>query len=117
MLRRIESRRYLTYAEARKILEDRVAGSGGALNPTQDRTWQYLRLFGNIDPGTAREAVDELVKGGIPEYLAVELVNMCPNEDGYINTILSSEEGLKINEELLGKVREVLSKACAQQGQ
>ncbi|MGC9112058.1 hypothetical protein [Acidilobus sp.] len=114
MLRRIESRRYLTYAEARKILEDRIAESGGALNPTQDRTWQYLKLFGTTDPAAAREAVDALVKEGLDEYLAVQLVNMCPNEDGYINAILSSKEGLEIKEELLAKVKEALSKVCPQ---
>ncbi len=112
MLRKLEGRRYLTYSEARQIMEARIAEANGALNPTQERTWQYLKTFGTADPTLARNAVDELVKEGIDEYLAVQLVNLCPDDDGFVRLILSSKENLEVTDELLGKIRATLSKVC-----
>ncbi len=112
MFRRVESRRYLTYSEAREMLERRVSEAGGALNPTQERTWEYLKMFGQRDPAAARAAVEVLVKAGVPEHIAVQLVNACPGDEGFINLILSSEEGLQVTEELISKVKEALSPYC-----
>jgi len=112
MNRRIESRKYLTYAEAREILQRRISESGASVNPVQERAWEFLRLFGQGDPIASRKAIDELVNAGLDEDLAVELVNMCPGDEGFINLILSSKEGLKISEELLNKIKRVLSSVC-----
>ncbi|MGC9209886.1 MAG: hypothetical protein ACP5FT_01255 [Acidilobus sp.] len=112
MFRRIEGRRYLTYAEARQILERRLSESGGALNPIQERTWEFLKMFGQGDPSAARKVVDSLVEAGLSEHLAVELVNMCPQDDGFINLILSGEEGLTVTEELMSKIKSIMSSYC-----
>ncbi len=112
MFRRVESRRYLTYAEARELLQRRVSESGGALNPIQERTWEYLKTFGQKDTEAARNAVEGLLKAGVPEHLAVQLVNTCPEDEGFINLVLSAEEGLQVTEELISKVKEALTPYC-----
>lgn len=118
MERHIESRRYLTYFEAREILRKRLEESGGALtNPVQERTWDYLRVIGEGDANKARETVESLKKLGLEEYIAVQLVNMCPDEDGYVTLILEGQEGLSVTAELLGKIREVLSSFCSPKSQ
>ncbi|MCG2873115.1 MAG: hypothetical protein L7H09_01020 [Acidilobus sp.] len=112
MNRRIESRRYLTYVEAREILQRRISESGASVNPVQERTWEFLRLFGQGDPTASRKAIEELMNAGLDEDLAVELVNMCPDDEGFINLILSGKKGLTISEELLNKIKETLSSVC-----
>jgi len=112
MNRRIESRKYLTYVEAREILQRRISESGASVNPVQERAWEFLRLFGQGDPTASRKAIEELVNAGLDEDLAVELVNMCPDDEGFINLILSGRKELTISEELLNKIKEVLSPVC-----
>lgn len=114
MERRVLSRRYLTYYEARQILEDRLKETGGSFdNPVQERVWDLLRLVGQGDPALARKTVDELKALGIEEYVAVQLVNMCPDEDGYIALILEGQEGLTVTAELLQKIKDVLNPFCS----
>ncbi len=115
MQRRIESRRYLTYYEAREVLQRRLEESGGALeNPVQKRTWDYLRVVGEGDATKAREIVEKLKGLGLEEYIAVQLVNMCPDDDGYVTLILEGQEGLSVTAELLSKIKEALAPFCQQ---
>jgi len=37
---------------------------------------------------------------------------MCPDDEGFINLILSGKKGLTISEELLNKIKETLSSVC-----
>ncbi|MGC9071174.1 MAG: hypothetical protein ACP5HK_00535 [Acidilobus sp.] len=115
MFRKIESRKYLTYSEAREVLERRLNESGGSINPIQERTWEFLKMFGQRESAAARKAVESLLEAGLNEHVAVELVNMCPQDDGFINLILSGEEGLTITDELISKIKVIISSYCGTQ--
>ncbi len=112
MERRILGERYVTYSEARKLLEERAKDAELGVPVAVERTLDYLKLFGDRDPEAARRAVEELKGLGLDEVLAVNLANICPREPGEVRSILAMNKELVYDEELVSKILEKLSSYC-----
>lgn len=105
--------KYITYPEARKLLEERVREKEFGIIITIDKTLNYLRLFGDKDPGKAREAVESLVESGLDEDLAVIVANICPSDPGEVRSILSMKKDFVYDEELITKILDVIKDYCS----
>jgi DNA-directed RNA polymerase subunit F len=86
---RIVSETNLTLAEIVEILEKEE--SKRELSTLERYTLDYARKFAKIkDPQSARKAVKQLMKEmGLPEEIAVQLVNIAPRDPGEVRLILA----------------------------
>ncbi|MCE4612991.1 MAG: hypothetical protein F7C07_04080 [Desulfurococcales archaeon] len=111
MNRRVISKRYLSLAEARDLLEKRMKEEPPPITE-QERTWDYLKTFGKGDPEKARKAIENLQGIGLDEVLSVNIVNMCPSTPGEVRLILAMRKELTYNEELVSKILEIVRDYC-----
>jgi Uncharacterized protein conserved in archaea len=86
---RIVSETNLTLAEIVEILEKEE--SKRELTTLERYTLDYARKFAKIkDPQSARKAVRQLMEEmGLPEEIAVQLVNIMPRDPGEVRLILA----------------------------
>lgn len=86
---RIVSETNLTLAEIVEILEKEE--SRRELSTLERYTLDYARKFAKIkDPLSARRAVKQLMEEmGLPEEIAVQLVNIAPRDPGEVRLILA----------------------------
>ena len=112
MERRILREEPISYSEARRLLEARVREKEFGIIITIDRALSYLRTFGDKDPDKAREAVNRLVELGLDPVVAVNIVNICPVEEGEVRSILSMRKEAVYDEELVKKILEAISDYC-----
>lgn len=97
---RIVSERNLTLAEVRELLEKEEARRN--LSTLERYTLDYARRFSKIDdPASARKAVEQLMaEMGLPEEIAVQLVNIAPSDPGEVRLILSPLNRIFTEDEL-----------------
>ncbi|MCE4601314.1 MAG: RNA polymerase Rpb4 family protein [Desulfurococcales archaeon] len=112
MERRIVKEKYVTYSEARRLLEDRVREKEFGVIITVDKTLGYLRVFGDKDPDKARGAVEKLVGLGLDEDVAVNIVNICPSDPGEVRSILSMKKEFVYDESLIEGILEAIREYC-----
>ncbi|MEB3778941.1 MAG: hypothetical protein GSR85_01725 [Desulfurococcales archaeon] len=112
MQRRILKKEYVTLIEASSLMKERVSYEDLPLTPEQERAWEYLKTFGQGDPGKAREAVDKLVESGLDPVVSVNLVNICPSSAGEVRLILGMRKDLVLSEELVDRVMDILKDVC-----
>jgi len=86
---RIVSETNLTLAEIVEILEREE--SKRELSTLERYTLEYARKFAKIkDPRDARRAVKRLMEEmGLPEEIAVQLVNIAPRDPGEVRLVLA----------------------------
>jgi len=92
----------VTVPEAGEI----VRSLGGEPTYEQKATIEYVKRVARVDPEKARNAVQKLVEIGIPEELAVKIVNVWPEDMTDLYVVLAKEEG--ITEDLYERILEVL---------
>ncbi|MCE4625583.1 MAG: RNA polymerase Rpb4 family protein [Desulfurococcales archaeon] len=111
MPKRIESVRNVTWAEAKELIEKRMAE--GATTIHHDRVYQYLETFALMPAEEARKLVSELMeKVGLDEEVAVVVANICPVTPGEVRSILEMRREVKYDEETVKKTLEVVEKYC-----
>jgi len=109
--RRIISRKYVTWSEARRLLKSRIEEEMGLPLPMQT-TWDYLREFGDKDPDAAAETVEKLKGLGLDEEVAVNLANICPVVPGEVRSILAMRKDIQYDEDLVKRILEILEPYC-----
>lgn len=86
MPEKVESRREITIAEAKKILEE-IENP----NPFQVRTLEYVKKFSKGDPSKMAELVEKLVKEfEIERKDAIEVVNCMPTSIEQLRVFFST---------------------------
>ena len=88
MPRKILEEKPLTIGEVKKLLEDLGPEAGGDFFA---RTYDYVAKFAKVGP-EGRELVDKLVaEFGIPEEVAVQIVNCMPESVEELRVFLSGK--------------------------
>jgi len=115
MQRNIISKRYVTYYEAKSMVQARISDSAN-LNVIQERTWEYLKTFGNKDSQLASELVKRIKdEAKILESTAAIILNICPNEIPFLLSMVSQlpeEKKRVIDEESAKKIINIISEFC-----
>lgn len=115
MERRIEDKRYISYYEAKLLMERRIEDSS-QINSLQEKTWDFLKTFGAGESEKANEIIKKIVNAsGVKESTAVMLLNMCPDNYSFIISIINSlpeEESNRIDEEKAKKIFEAINEFC-----
>ncbi|MGC8572384.1 MAG: hypothetical protein ACP5L0_00020 [Caldisphaera sp.] len=114
MERRIEERRYISYYEAKYFMERRIEDSQ-QINSLQEKSWDYLKTFGEGDFKEATESIKKLVSLGLKETTAIMLLNVCPENSSFIISMVSSlpeEESTKIDEEKSKEIFNIINNFC-----
>lgn len=110
MDRVILRRRYISLHEAREFLEARMK-SQIKIGDVHERTWSYLSIFGSKSGESARRAFESLKKLGLKDETAVNLLNICPESEGEVRSILVMEEST-YDPELVSNILAILRKFC-----
>jgi len=110
--RKIVGKRFVSWSEARSIMEERIKQGSPSILPEQERTWEYLKTVGNRDPERDREAINKLIELGLNEITAVNMVNICPREPGEVRLVLQLEKDKVYDEDLINKILDILNE-CA----
>ncbi|MEB3788215.1 MAG: hypothetical protein GSR78_05610 [Desulfurococcales archaeon] len=108
MERRIVSKRFVTWSEAREIMLERIQDEESGVRPEQERTWEYLKEFGVHDPQASREAVERIMELGVKEEVAVNIVSFCPRQPGEVRLILDMDKENRYSEEVVSKIMEIV---------
>ncbi|MEM0492098.1 MAG: hypothetical protein QW784_06280 [Acidilobaceae archaeon] len=111
MSRRTIRKRYISVYEAKEILENRIRGQA-RLGEVQERTWSYLSIFGDKEADKARVAYDNLRRLGLSEEVAVNLLNICPESEGEVRSILALQKDLAYDSELIEGILAILKSFC-----
>lgn len=112
MKRRIEGKRYLTVYEARAILEKKLKEEGGRASEIDSRVMSYLSLFPNKDLARVQEARESLSRLGLSEDVVVNLLNICPQGEGEIRSILTRPDAT-YDPQLIAEISSILKSFCA----
>ncbi len=112
MERRILNQKPVSYSEARKLLEKRIREKEFGIIITIDRTLSYLRVFGDKDPEKAEKTVERLVDIGLDPEVAVNIVNICPQDPGEVRSILSMKKEAVYDEELISRILNAIKDYC-----
>ena len=72
----------------------------------QKVTREYVQKVAKSDAKTAREKVKALVEAGLPEELAIKIVNIWPKDKTDVHVLLAKEEG--VSADLYDKILEIL---------
>jgi len=83
-----------------------VRSAEGEPTYEQNATLEYVKRVAGVDAQKAKDAVKKLVDLGVPEDLAVRIVDVWPKDVSDLYVILAKEEGVK--EDLYEKILEVL---------
>ncbi len=112
--RRIVRERYVPLSYARKLVEKRLQEDDVGVVPPLARVRDYLKSFGTRDPELAVKVVEKLVsERGLPEHVAVNIVDICPGSPGEVRSILAMVKELVYDEELVKGILEDISEYCA----
>ncbi|MEM0340118.1 MAG: hypothetical protein QXN05_03490 [Acidilobaceae archaeon] len=111
MERRILSKKYITIHEARKIVEERLKDESNATE-VLNRVRNYLMIFGKLDAETSRKAIESLLELGVPLEAAVNILDLCPQSEGEIRSILSTFKETALDPELISNVLSIVRRAC-----
>ena len=112
MDRVILRKRYISLHEAREALEARVK-SQVKIEEVHERTWSYLSLFGVKRGEDARRAFENLKKLGLSDEVVVNLLNICPESEGEVRSILVMEKESVYDPELINNILAILRKFCS----
>ncbi|MCX8166042.1 MAG: hypothetical protein N3D79_05615 [Acidilobaceae archaeon] len=110
MRRKIVSKRYLTVYEARAILEERKKEK---VRELQERVWEYLSLFPTIELQRVREAYEHLRELGLSEEIAVNLLNICPENEEEVKLIISAQKDISFEGKIIESIISSVRHACA----
>jgi len=105
-------KRYISLHEAREALEPRIK-SQARKEEVHERTWSYLALFGSKSGEEARRAFESLKKLGLRDETAVNLLNICPESEGEVRSILVMERESVYDPELVSNILAILRKFCS----
>ncbi len=112
MSRVIRGKRYISLHEAREALEARKK-SGDRVSEVHERTWSYLSIFGGKRGEDARRVFENLKKLGLSDETAVNLINICPESEGEVRSILVMEKEVVYDVELINNILSILRKFCS----
>ncbi len=116
MPRRVVSTRNVTWAEAKELMRKRI--EEGFTTVHHDKVYQYLDTFSMLSAKDSRRLVNEIVsETGLDSEVAVVIANICPSSPGEVRSILEMRRELKYEEELVGKILEIVSKYCGVTGE
>lgn len=104
---KVVSEKLLTLAEVVEILES--IGKERELTSIETYTLEYAKKFLKISPENARKGVKELVELGVPEEIAVQLINIMPKSKEEVMVILAPSFRVA-EKDLARKILEVLDK-------
>lgn len=113
MDRRIKKKILVSYHEARTLLEPRIKEE--SVLDIQVKTWEYLKIFGDRSPEEARRILEELLKLGIKDVVAVNILNICPSSEGEVRSILSMDKEASYPLDIPEKILAVIRDYCSQQ--
>ncbi len=99
--REVLGKRPVTWAEVEELLSP-------ITDPTyeQKATLDYVREVKKVSAKEAREKVKALVEAGLPEELAVKIVNVYPRSAAELHPLLVKEKG--VGEEVYEKILQIL---------
>ncbi|MFZ8794201.1 MAG: hypothetical protein ACO2O2_10015 [Acidilobaceae archaeon] len=112
MDRVIKGKRYVSLHEAREALEVRMK-SGDKLSEVHERTWSYLSIFGGRRGEDARRVFDNLKKLGLSDETAVNLINVCPESEGEVRSILQMEKELAYDADVINNILSIMRRFCS----
>lgn len=112
MDRRIIRKRYLTVYEAREALKSRMEGHD-RIGEVHERTWNYFLLHAPKSGEEARRAFESLSKLGLSDDVIVNLLNVCPQTEGEVRSILSMKKEMKLDPELIDNILSILRSFCS----
>jgi len=110
----IRGKRYISLHEAREALDARRR-SGAKISEVHERTWSYLSIFGAKRGDEARRVFDTLKKLGLSDETVVNLINICPESEGEVRSILVLEKESIYDVELINNILSILRKFCFNQ--
>ncbi|MEB3844886.1 MAG: hypothetical protein LRS48_04305 [Desulfurococcales archaeon] len=117
MTRKVVSEKSITWAEAMRLLQERVKDETSGVVLIQERTLEYLKTVSLLDAENAERLAAELETAGIPRDVAVVIANICPQSPGEVRSILEMDKEKKYDEELVNKILEIVSKYCGSQSE
>lgn len=110
--RKIAGKRHLTVYEARALLEQRLKEEGeGRMKELDGRVMSYLSLFPQKDISEVQKVRESLAELGLPEEIVVNLLNLCPQEEGEIRAIITRPD-FSYDPQLVSQIREALKSFC-----
>jgi len=92
------SEKLITIAEVKKILEEKAKNS--ELDSIQTITLEYARTFTKINEERVEEAKKLIKEKGLPEEIAIQILNIMPKSIEELRTILAPVERVFTTEEL-----------------
>lgn len=107
---KVLSFKHLTYSEVAKLIRKLMDYEGGNVSHMVSRVFEYVSKLSKCDE--PEPVVSELINLGLKEVTAVMLVNNCPKSTDEVRAFLNFEEKA-VNEELLNKILEVVSRCCS----
>lgn len=97
-------------------MEKRMSSSS-QLNAIQEKTWDYLKTFGNKDHEKAYQLIKKLAEEAkIKETTAIMVLNICPKDIPFLISIVSSlpeEKENIIDENNAKKILDIISDFCS----
>lgn len=93
MVRRVISQTPITSSEARKLLAEEV-DEQTKLDPRLQNLIHSLLRCVAVDPAKASDVVKRLTIDGVPERVAVQLVDSIPQTDGEFLAVIGSDTAL-----------------------
>lgn len=112
MDRRIIRKKYLTVYEAREALKSRMEDHD-KIGEIHERTWNYLLLYAQKGGEEARKAFESMSKLGLSDDVIVNLLNVCPQTEGEVRSILSMKKEIKFDPELIDNILSILRSFCS----
>ena len=76
------------------------------LNSIELLTLEYAKKFSKLDPESASKLLDDLIEMGLPNEVAVQLVNVLPEAEDEVRTILAPVSRMVTGEQ----IRRILDK-------
>lgn len=104
---KVVKQKNLTLAEVVEILEE--IRKKRELTSIETYTLDYAKKFSKTNAENARKAVEELVKLGLPDNIAVQLVNIMPEDEDEIRALLAPYMKALTSDQIKG-ILEVLGK-------
>ncbi|MCE4617360.1 MAG: hypothetical protein F7C32_02110 [Desulfurococcales archaeon] len=112
MVDEIVKMKAVPWSYAYKFMERRAEQEPGIMG-VQQKTLMYLKEFANMEPEEAMELVRELEGLGLKDFVAANLVNICPQTINEIYWILQVDTETQYDPDTVEKIHRILSKHCS----